>query len=146
MNWGTSRSNKPSPASTQFSSPTSTQYSSPTHQNATPQARAAPTTPINQARSPCSESSTKSDYSRSHFDENQANQKAKASACVGGGAGVGGGDIFADILGQQGYNFASKANAGPRSINDMRKVDLVKEMDPDKLRIFQWVYSFSHSQ
>lgn len=127
MNWGgTTKSTN------------SSQFASPTHQFGTtaptqpvPSPR-APSTPIHQSRSPTAEHSSKADYNRAHFDQNNTNGKTKQ-------AGVGG-DIFGDILGQQGYNFATKANFGPRSINEMRKEELVREMDPDKLKIMEWVF------
>lgn len=113
---------------------------SPQHQfggfTASPQ---GPSTPVTgQARTPSDP--PKADYSRSHFSEPKAKQNGtqnatSAAAAAGNG---GGGDIFADILGAQGYNFA-KSPAGPRSINEMRKEELVKDMDPDKLRIMEWV-------
>ena len=76
------------------------------------------------------------DYSRSHFQEPtqaQASQKPTQS-----------GDIFGDILGQQGYSFG-KTTHGPRSINEMRKVELVQTMDPEKFKVAEWVniYEFS---
>ncbi|CAI6348087.1 unnamed protein product [Macrosiphum euphorbiae] len=50
-----------------------------------------------------------------------------------------GGDIFGDLLGSQGYTFSSKLNPGPKTINEMRRVDLVKEIDPEKLKVMEWV-------
>lgn len=44
-------------------------------------------------------------------------------------------DIFGDLLGSQGYQFSSKKEAGPRTINEMRKEELAKDMDPDKLKV-----------
>lgn len=135
-----------SPNTTQFSSPTH-QYggfvaSGPTSSTASPR---APSTPMHQARSP-TDAQARPDYSRSNFDvKSKLNGNGEtiaptaASVAAGPSAGAGGADIFADILGQQGYNFASKANQGPRSINEMRKEELVKDMDPDKLRILEWV-------
>lgn len=38
-------------------------------------------------------------------------------------------DIFGDLLGSQGYAFSSKTTQGPRTINQMRKVELAKDMD-----------------
>lgn len=69
------------------------------------------------------------DYSRSHFEQPKTTtqQQTKSS------------DIFADILGEQGYKFTSKGNQGPRSINEMRKEDLIKDMDPKKVKIMEWV-------
>ncbi|VVC36782.1 Hypothetical protein CINCED_3A000994 [Cinara cedri] len=49
-----------------------------------------------------------------------------------------GGDIFGDLLGSQGYTFSSKFNPGPKTINEMRREDLVKEIDPEKLKIMEW--------
>ncbi|GAB0091933.1 cyclin-G-associated kinase [Sergentomyia squamirostris] len=119
-------------------SPKSTQYSSPTHQTqqfaATPSPR-APSTPSHQPAPAQTKSpgDQRPDYSRSHFTEatppNANNQKAGKAP---------GGDIFADILGSQGYSFGSKNSQGPRSINEMRKEELVKDMDPDKLKIMEW--------
>uniref|UniRef100_A0A6B2E633 Cyclin-G-associated kinase n=1 Tax=Phlebotomus kandelakii TaxID=1109342 RepID=A0A6B2E633_9DIPT len=108
-------------------SPRSTQFSSPTHQfAATPSPRAS--TPSHQAAK--SPGDQKPDYSRSHFAEpNAGGQKGK---------NAGSGDIFADILGSQGYSFGSKNSQGPRSINEMRKEEIVRDMDPDKLKIMEW--------
>lgn len=141
LNWG-AQSNTTKPTS--GPSPQTTQFSSPTHQyggfvpNAT---QAMPT----MARSPMENQSTqqpKPDYSRSHFDtkskQNGANT-ANAANAANAAPSAGTGDIFADILGQQGYNFATKPQGAPRSINAMRKEELVKDMDPDKLRIMEWV-------
>lgn len=45
-------------------------------------------------------------------------------------------DIFGDLLGSQGYSFNStKGCSGPRTINEMRKEEMAKEMDPDKLKV-----------
>ncbi|XP_055849819.1 cyclin-G-associated kinase [Episyrphus balteatus] len=76
-----------------------------------------------------SSANSRPDYSRSHFEP-----KTPASA----GGTPKNADIFADILGEQGYKFGSKTQHGPRSINEMRKEELVKDMDPDKLRIMEW--------
>ncbi len=68
------------------------------------------------------------DYSRSNFQEpQQAQQKSNKPA-----------DIFGDILGSQGYSFG-KATQGPKSINEMRKVELAQTMDPEKLKVQDWV-------
>lgn len=128
-------------------SPHSTQYSSPTHQfggfttsasTAQPPPPPSSTLPsqMQQARSPMENPSLRPDYSRSHFEpktkQNGTSNSSTPSASLGG-------DIFADILGQQGYNFATKSLGAPRSINEMRKEELVKDMDPDKLKIMEWV-------
>lgn len=49
------------------------------------------------------------------------------------------GDVFGDLLGSQGYEFAAKKDQGPRTINQMRKEEVVKEMDPERLLILEWV-------
>lgn len=147
MNWG-SNSATSTQAKTPGPSPQPTQFSSPTHHYAsTAPSPRAPSTPIHQSRSP---NDPKPDYSRSHFSAGP-NTKTKPNAVpvvVGTGASIGGdsigscgggADIFADILGSQGYNFASKNNIGPRSINEMRKDEMVKDMDPDKLKMLEWV-------
>lgn len=97
--------------------------------NASP--RNNPSTPIHQMKSPNNETS-RADYSRSHFQEPtpqiaQASQKPTKSD-----------DIFGDILGQQGYSFG-KTSQGPKSINEMRKVELAQTMDPEKLKVVEWV-------
>jgi hypothetical protein len=46
------------------------------------------------------------------------------------------GDIFDDLLGSQGYQFP-KRETGPRTINEMRKEELARDMDPDKLKVSQ---------
>lgn len=68
------------------------------------------------------------DYSRSHFQEKtEPIQKPKSA------------DIFGDILGSQGYSFGAKGSQGPRSINEMRKVEQAQTMDPEKLKVMEWV-------
>ncbi|XP_018903296.2 cyclin-G-associated kinase isoform X2 [Bemisia tabaci] len=80
--------------------------------------------PIHQAKSPCEPS-----YSRSHFESvNKPETKPPNKS----------GDIFGDLLGSQGYAFSSKKDAGPRTINEMRKEEMAKDMDPDKLKIIEW--------
>lgn len=100
----------------------------------------APSTPVSNRTPSDSASQLKPDYSRSHFEQKTKQNGAQntASPSVSASASATG-DIFADILGQQGYSFAAKAQAGPRSINEMRKEELVKDMDPDKLKIMEWV-------
>lgn len=81
--------------------------------------------PVHHAKSPC-----EPNYSRSHFDnafkapegQNKKNE-----------------DVFGDLLGSQGYDFSSKKDTGPRTINEMRKEEIAKDMDPDKLKIYEWV-------
>lgn len=131
LSWGSQSAPTKQTAGT---SPQPTQFSSPTHQfgGFVPNANNA-----QQARSPMDgQTPLRPDYSRSHF-ETKSKQNGTNNVNAGPSAGVG--DIFADILGQQGYNFATKPQGGNRSINEMRKEELVKDMDPDKLRIMEWV-------
>ncbi|XP_065208791.1 cyclin-G-associated kinase [Planococcus citri] len=74
-------------------------------------------------------------YNRSHFDNimknDAANNKPEKSKS--------GEDIFGDLLGSQGYSFtSSKTTSGTRTMNEMRKVEMAKEMDPDKLKVHEW--------
>lgn len=138
-------------------SPYTTQFSSPTHNTnsvRTPQPSQPTTVSPNHMKSPSgvgtfgaysnrpSPQSTavsaganvqpnRPDYSRSNFDTSKPAQSTGPQAKNA--------DIFADILGEQGYKFGSKTNQGPRSINEMRKEDLIKEMDPEKVKIMEWV-------
>ncbi|XP_017764332.1 PREDICTED: cyclin-G-associated kinase [Eufriesea mexicana] len=51
------------------------------------------------------------------------------------------GDAFEDLLGSQGYNFFSSRKAekdSPKTINQMRKVEAAKNMDPDRYKIAEW--------
>lgn len=94
----------------------------------TPQ-HAPASTPQHQAKSPVE---MKPDYSRSHFDnafnkKNEPKEKPKPA------------DVFGDLLGSQGYQFTAKKDNSPRTINQMRKVEMAKEMDPEKLKVMEWV-------
>lgn len=154
LGWGAQQSSSSGTATATSSKPTTvpsphtTQFSSPTHQyggfvpNPTSQGARSPMDGQPAAAPPLN--SQKPDYNRSHFETKQKQNGAGASNISNGATGAaasggGTGDIFADILGQQGYNFATKSQIGPRSINEMRKEELIKDMDPDKLRIMEWV-------
>lgn len=138
LNWSAGQANPSAPRPTPGVTP------SPTHQQGAGFGSST-ASPMHQARSPMNDQSSRPDYSRSNFDvktkQNGAASAAGASTATtaGGSSGGGVGDIFADILGQQGYSFAAKPNQGPRSINEMRKEEMVKDMDPDKLKILEWV-------
>lgn len=97
--------------------------------SATP--RNNPSTPIHQMKSPSDPQ--RPDYSRSHFQDNQQQQQGA------GGTKPKSADIFGDILGSQGYSFGSKTSQGPRSINEMRKVEQAQTMDPERLKVMEWV-------
>ncbi|XP_065410058.1 auxilin isoform X10 [Chrysemys picta bellii] len=45
---------------------------------------------------------------------------------------------FEDLLSGQGFN-AHKDRKGPRTIAEMRKEEMAKEMDPEKLKILEWI-------
>lgn len=135
LDWGSQQSNTATAKTTPVISPQSTQFSSPTHQFGAFTSAPPSVSPMHQAKSPM-ENQPKPDYNRSHFETKTKQNGSTTSAAPAGTTGT---DIFADILGQQGYNFATKPQGGPRSINEMRKEELVKDMDPDKLRIMEWV-------
>lgn len=44
---------------------------------------------------------------------------------------------FEDLLSGQGFN-AHKDKKGPRTIAEMRKEEMAKEMDPEKLKVSPW--------
>lgn len=126
--WSTGAA-KPTP------SPMGTQSSTPIHQFGSAPAPSSaagtpknPSTPIHQMKSPSEPQ--RPDYSRSHFAEPQPPGSATKSKS---------GDIFGDILGSQGYSFGSKTSQGPKSINEMRKVEQAQTMDPERLKVMEWV-------
>lgn len=47
-------------------------------------------------------------------------------------------DQFEDLLGSQGFSGIGKKDAGPTTIGEMRKHEIFKEMDPDKIKILEW--------
>ncbi|XP_049959498.1 cyclin-G-associated kinase isoform X1 [Schistocerca serialis cubense] len=96
-------------------------------------------TPHHQPKSPSE--AMKADYSRSHFDT----VNAKSADAGKAGKPKQPGDVFGDLLGSQGYEFASKKESGPRTINEMRKEELAKDMDPDKLKILEWTEGKTHN-
>lgn len=93
------------------------------------------TSPLHQAKSPLN---LRPDYSRSNFDTlNKGEQKNEMKGSKSTTE-----DIFGDLLGSQGYQFANKKDNFPRTINEMRKEELIKEIDPDKLKVMEWVGFF----
>ncbi|XP_013184450.1 cyclin-G-associated kinase [Amyelois transitella] len=96
--------------------------------NAAGAASAAPSAAASPAHTPARSPAHQPDYSRSHFEpaKTPADDKPKKST-----------DVFGDLLGSQGYDFA-KRDAGPKTMNAMRKEEMVREMDPEKLRIHEW--------
>lgn len=114
----TSASSTPSPRSTQFSSPTHQLHGTVFSSDST-----------SKNSSPIHQQPTRPDYSRSHFEPPNSGQNQKLKTTT---------DVFGDILGQQGYSFGSGGNKGPKSINEMRKEELAKDMDPERLKVMEW--------
>ncbi|XP_050342382.1 cyclin-G-associated kinase [Nymphalis io] len=91
--------------------------------------RASPAhTPAHQPHTPARSPAHQPDYSRTHFETTKPPTEEKTKKT---------GDVFGDLLGSQGYDFA-KRETGPKTMNAMRKEEMVKEMDPDKLKIHEW--------
>lgn len=141
-NWPGAAPMKNTPTSTP--SPKSTQFSSPTHQfpggtfgagSATASPR-PPSTPIHQQQQ--QQQAKQPDYSRSFFEASPGNQQQSQQQQQQGQKPKST-DIFGDILGQQGYSFGTKGNQGPKTINAMRKEELSVTMDPEKLKVMEWV-------
>ncbi|KAK9890600.1 hypothetical protein WA026_011965 [Henosepilachna vigintioctopunctata] len=82
------------------------------------------------ARSPAD---SRPDYNRSHFEPLNKNGAPSSDKVKPKSE-----DIFGDLLGSQGYKFTAKKDNMPRSINDMRKEELITTMDPEKLKILEW--------
>ncbi|XP_066260785.1 cyclin-G-associated kinase [Euwallacea similis] len=95
----------------------------------TPYTQSATTTPQHHVKSPLGP-----DYSRSHFEPlNKTNHKEDMKSKPKSG------DVFGDLLGSQGYTFSTKKDNTPRTINAMRKEELAVHMDPEKLKVMEWV-------
>lgn len=88
------------------------------------------TTPKHQPKSPSGP-----DYSRSHFDAVNKNQQPQNDTKPKPKSD----DVFGDLLGSQGYNFTGKKDVTPKTINAMRKEEMVTYMDPEKLKVMEWV-------
>lgn len=86
-------------------------------------------TPKHQAKSPMGP-----DYSRTHFDSLSKNQQPPEQKTK-----LKSDDIFGDLLGSQGYTFTGKKDSAPRTINAMRKEEMATYVDPEKLKIMEWV-------
>uniref|UniRef100_A0AAY5K8N7 Auxilin n=1 Tax=Esox lucius TaxID=8010 RepID=A0AAY5K8N7_ESOLU len=76
---------------------------------------------------------------------NRPNYNVSFSAMGGGAAPNAAGDYpkvatanFDDLLSGQGFAGAKKKE-GPRTIAEMRKEEMAKEMDPEKLKILDWI-------
>ncbi|XP_053248095.1 putative tyrosine-protein phosphatase auxilin isoform X3 [Podarcis raffonei] len=96
------------------------------------------------------QSQTKPQQSMPHSSpQNRPNYNVSFSAAPGGqndrGKGSGSSESkpkvsadFEDLLSGQGFN-AHKDRKGPRTIAEMRKEEMAKEMDPEKLKILEWI-------
>ncbi|XP_031846486.1 cyclin-G-associated kinase isoform X2 [Nomia melanderi] len=72
---------------------------------------------------------------------NETNNSTADNGASGNKPAKSGGDAFEDLLGSQGYNFFTSRKAekdSPKTINQMRKVEAAKTMDPDRLKIAEW--------
>lgn len=72
---------------------------------------------------------------------NETNNSTVDNGASGNKPTKSGGDAFEDLLGSQGYNFFTSRKAekdSPKTINQMRKVEAAKTMDPDRLKIAEW--------
>lgn len=47
-------------------------------------------------------------------------------------------DTFEDLLGKQGFTGFGKKDTGPKTMAELRREELAKEMDPVKLMILDW--------
>ncbi|XP_011309991.1 cyclin-G-associated kinase [Fopius arisanus] len=75
---------------------------------------------------------------RMHIKSNSSNE---GSESVSSNRPAKSGDAFEDLLGSQGYNFFSSRKAdkdSPKTINQMRKVEQAKTMDPERLKVNEW--------
>ncbi|XP_077262396.1 cyclin-G-associated kinase isoform X2 [Temnothorax americanus] len=79
---------------------------------------------------------------KSNAATNEANGAGSGTSdAFGGKPKEKSGDAFEDLLGSQGYNFFSSRKAdkdSPKTINQMRKVEAAKSMDPDRMKIAEW--------
>lgn len=94
-----------------------------------PHSHSANATPKHQARSPVG-----ADYNRSHFDLLNKNQQPNEPQKK-----VQSDDVFGDLLGSQGYSFTGKRENMPRTMNAMRKEEMATYMDPEKMKVMEWV-------
>nr|XP_053649196.1 cyclin-G-associated kinase-like [Cherax quadricarinatus] len=92
-----------------------------------PSAGKTPTgTPHHQMKSP-----SQPNYGRVNFDAAGKNVGGTPKGRVGE-------DAFGDLLGSQGFSFSSGKDSGPRTMAEMKKVELAKSMDPEKLKVMEW--------
>ncbi|GAB6028806.1 DnaJ (Hsp40), sub C, member 6 [Chamberlinius hualienensis] len=85
------------------------------------------------------QASNRPDYNRSNFDSVFSQRGGDSSQRPFGPKPKLTEDQFGDLLGKQGFSFTSAKPSGPTTMNSMRKEQLTKEMDPDKLKVYEWV-------
>lgn len=78
---------------------------------------------------------SKPDYNRTHFgpilkdQDNKTGVPPKPKITS---------DQFEDLLGTQGFSNFGRKDIGPKTMGELRKEELVKEMDPEKIKIMEW--------
>ncbi|XP_067135354.1 cyclin-G-associated kinase isoform X2 [Centruroides vittatus] len=80
----------------------------------------------------------KPDYNRSHFSSVFGERDERGSRKTGGPKPKLDDTVFEDLLGSQGFSGFGKKDLGPKTIGELRKEELIKEMDPEKIKILDW--------
>ncbi|KOC61652.1 Cyclin-G-associated kinase [Habropoda laboriosa] len=94
-----------------------------------------------QSASPAPASTPIHSSPNTHRNTSNETNTADNNSAPGNKTTKSGGDAFEDLLGSQGYNFFSSRKAekdSPKTINQMRKVEAAKVMDPDSMKIAEW--------
>lgn len=94
-----------------------------------------------QSASPAPASTPIHSSPNAHKSNATSETNAAESPAPGNKSGKSSGDAFEDLLGSQGYNFFSSRKAekdSPKTINQMRKVEAAKTMDPDRMKVAEW--------
>lgn len=80
----------------------------------------------------------KPDYNRSNFSSVFGERDERGSRKGGGPKPKLDDTVFEDLLGSQGFSGFGKKELGPKTIGELRKEELIKEMDPEKIKILDW--------
>ncbi|CAK9818295.1 Cyclin-G-associated kinase [Anthophora quadrimaculata] len=94
-----------------------------------------------QSASPAPASTPIHSSPNTHRNTSNETNTADNNSAAGNKTTKSSGDAFEDLLGSQGYNFFSSRKAekdSPKTINQMRKVEAAKTMDPDRMKIAEW--------
>ncbi|XP_013776083.1 cyclin-G-associated kinase-like [Limulus polyphemus] len=83
-------------------------------------------------------SSQKVDYSRNNFASVFGERDERGAKKGFGPKPLVNEDEFEDLLGSQGFSGFGRKDVGPKTIADMRREVLAKDMDPEKLKILDW--------